>query len=47
MRNTSLSDAEKRRKINWLQEGTIIARTLCIDANIAILAGAVLLKPCA
>jgi hypothetical protein len=37
-----LTDAEKRQKINWLQEGTIIARTLSIDAIKAIIAGAIL-----
>ena len=37
-----LTEAEKRQKINWLQEGTIIARTLSMDAIKAILAGAIL-----
>jgi hypothetical protein len=38
----SLTDREKRQKINWLQEGTVIARTLSMDAIKAILAGAIL-----
>jgi hypothetical protein len=38
----SLTDREKRQKINWLQEGTVIARTLSMEAIKAILAGAFL-----
>jgi hypothetical protein len=37
-----LSEPQKRQAINWLQEGTTIARTLTIDAIKAILVGAIL-----
>ena len=37
-----LGEAQKRRAINWLREGTTIAGTLPVDAIKAILVGAVL-----
>jgi hypothetical protein len=37
-----LSERQKRQAVNWLQEGTVIARTLTIDAIKAILIGAIL-----
>jgi hypothetical protein len=34
-----LTEEEKQREINWLQEGTVVARTLTIDAIKAIVSG--------
>jgi hypothetical protein len=40
--DSRLSAPQKRQAINWLQEGTVLARTLSIDAIKAILVGAIL-----
>jgi hypothetical protein len=41
-RDRSIPEVEKKPKIDWLEEGKIVARTLTIDAIKAILIGTAL-----